>query len=137
MGFGILRHVYNLLGGEPRLNNRSVGPPNAPLGPVSCAVQYEHAVSLQAFVRALNIDAVAADRRSVREEPSGAIVEAVEALTKLDIFEIRQPWTDPIVEGENSAGIARLERPVLFVKWRGVPSFVDEPSGQAAAIALP
>ena len=116
MGFGILRHVYNLLGGESRFRNRSVGPPNAPLGPVSCAVQYEHAVSLQALVRALNIDAVAADRRPVRKELSSAIVEAVEALTELDIFEIRQPWTDPIVERDNSAGIARLERPVLFLK---------------------
>ena len=111
MGFGILRHVYNLLGREPRLRNRSVGPPNAPLGPISRAVQYEHAVSLQAFVRTLHIDAVAADRRPVREELSGAIVEAVEGLTELDIFEVCQPRTDPIVEGDNSARIARLERP--------------------------
>src|SRR5450631_318649 len=116
MGFGIFRHVRNLLEAKVRLRNRSVGPPNPPLGPVSCAVQYEHAVSLQAFVWPNNIDAVAADRRPVREELSGTVVEAVEALTEIDIFEIRQPWTAPIVEGDNSSGIAHLERPVMFLK---------------------
>jgi hypothetical protein len=46
-------------------------------------------------VRVLNIDA---DRRPVREEPSGAIVETVETLAKLDILEIRRPRADPIVK---------------------------------------
>ena len=100
MSFGILRHVYNLLGGQLWLSNFCVGPPNAPVG----AVQYKHAVGLQAFVGALNIDAVPAGRRPVREEFPRSIVETVEALAELDILEIRRPWTDPVVKRDDSPG---------------------------------
>src|SRR5665213_3468352 len=108
MGFSTLRHLDNLLGCEIWFSNRGVRAPNAPIR----AVEYEHAMRLQAFVRTLNINTIAADWGPIREEPAGTIVEAVETFTHLDILEIRRPRADPIIKRDKSAGITCFQRPV-------------------------